>query len=77
MSLMLVAVLVGVVVAGVVASGIATSQGPQRAPAPVSDALRAQARALRDRGRAIEAIKLVRTQTGLGLREAKDVVDSL
>ena len=77
MTLLVVGVLVGVVVAGLVASGVAASQGPKRAPAPVSEGLRAQARALRERGQAIEAIKLVRTQTGLGLREAKDVVDSL
>jgi ribosomal protein L7/L12 len=35
------------------------------------------ARRLKRQGRAIEAIKLVRQHTGLGLREAKDVVDGL
>lgn len=39
--------------------------------------LTANARALKHQGRAIEAIKLVRQHTGLGLREAKNVVDAL
>ena len=30
-----------------------------------------------DAGRKIEAIKILREETGLGLKEAKDVVDSL
>ena len=34
-------------------------------------------RALLDRGNKIEAIKLVREQTGLGLKEAKDLVDAM
>lgn len=40
---------------------------------PVSDEVRALVAA----NRRIEAIKMLRTQTGLGLKEAKDVVDSL
>ncbi|MFC7244953.1 ribosomal protein L7/L12 [Catellatospora aurea] len=39
--------------------------------------LMTNARDLKRQGRAIEAIKLVRQHTGLGLREAKDVVDEL
>ncbi|MEU8001704.1 ribosomal protein L7/L12 [Catellatospora sp. NPDC049111] len=39
--------------------------------------LMTNARDLKRQGRAIEAIKLVRQHTGLGLREAKDVVDGL
>ena len=34
-------------------------------------------RSIAESGRKIEAIKLLRQETGLGLREAKDVVDSL
>lgn len=37
----------------------------------------AEVRALVDGGRLIEAIKLVRAKTGLGLKEAKDYVDRL
>ncbi len=36
-----------------------------------------EARVLKEAGKAIEAIKLVREQTGWGLREAKDAVDRL
>lgn len=39
--------------------------------------LMTNARDLKRQGRAIEAIKLVRRHTGLGLREAKDIVDRL
>ncbi|WP_166378455.1 ribosomal protein L7/L12 [Catellatospora methionotrophica] len=39
--------------------------------------LMANASALKHQGRAIEAIKLVRQHTGLGLREAKNIVDGL
>lgn len=48
-------------------------------PAVVADpaAVEAEARALLADGRAIEAIKLVRQRTGLGLKEAKDYVDAL
>lgn len=48
---------------------------PQAAPLP-SD-LEAQARALLARGKKIEAIKLVRQSTQLGLKEAKEYVDAL
>ncbi|WP_186315834.1 ribosomal protein L7/L12 [Catellatospora sichuanensis] len=44
---------------------------------PVSPLLMANARNLKLQGRPIEAIKLVRQHTGMGLREAKDVVDAL
>lgn len=37
----------------------------------------AQVRQLKASGSAIQAIKLVREQTGMGLREAKDAVDRL
>ncbi len=36
----------------------------------------AEARDLADAGNMIQAIKLVREQTGLGLKEAKDIVDA-
>jgi ribosomal protein L7/L12 len=35
-----------------------------------------EARLLVERGSMIEAIKLVREKTGLGLKEAKDLVDA-
>lgn len=41
------------------------------------DALRQEAMALVAQNKAIEAIKLVRERTGLGLKEAKDYVDAL
>jgi ribosomal protein L7/L12 len=37
----------------------------------------AEARWLKEHGRAIEAIKLIRAHTGLGLKEAKDMYDNL
>jgi ribosomal protein L7/L12 len=37
----------------------------------------AEARRLKEQRRAIEAIKLIRTHTGLGLKEAKDFYDRL
>jgi ribosomal protein L7/L12 len=37
----------------------------------------ARARMLKAQRRAIEAVKLIRTHTGLGLKEAKDLYDSL
>jgi ribosomal protein L7/L12 len=36
-----------------------------------------EARRLKEHGRAIEAIKLIRAHTGLGLKEAKDFYDNL
>ncbi|WP_155368294.1 hypothetical protein [Catellatospora vulcania] len=39
--------------------------------------LMANARSLKQQGRAIEAIKLVRQHAALGLREAKNIVDAL
>lgn len=44
------------------------------APAPV-DGLPVEALAALSRGQLIEAIKIVRTATGLGLKEAKDLVE--
>ncbi|NLJ54334.1 MAG: 50S ribosomal protein L12 [Intrasporangiaceae bacterium] len=38
---------------------------------------RSQAQLLKQQGKAIQAIKFVREQTGLGLREAKELVDGL
>ena len=37
----------------------------------------AEARRLKERRRAIDAVKLIRAHTGLGLKEAKDLYDSL
>ncbi|WP_244931451.1 ribosomal protein L7/L12 [Nocardioides sp. W7] len=53
--------------------GLTPAQVDEAATAHVS----AEARLLKQQGRAIEAIKVVREQTGLGLREAKDLVDRL
>jgi ribosomal protein L7/L12 len=57
--------------------------GPSPEPAPAStaagldwDALVEVAR-MRDQGQAIQAIKRVRELTGMGLREAKDLVEGL
>ncbi|MBO9575853.1 MAG: ribosomal protein L7/L12 [Sphingobium sp.] len=52
--------------------------GASRAGLPESDAeLEAQVRALLADGNKIDAIKLVRETTGLGLKEAKDFVEAL
>ena len=51
------------------ASPAATSASPVVAPPSVTDALR--------RGNKIEAIKLMREHTGLGMKDAKDAVDAL
>jgi hypothetical protein len=45
-------------------------------PNPVVSAWEGEARRFAARGEAIEAIKLVREKTGLGLKEAKDLVES-
>ena len=39
--------------------------------------VRGQIMALKDRGKAIEAIKLIRQATGLGLKDAKDLYEAL
>ena len=49
-------------------------------PKPImlaGDEVLAQARRLKADGRAIEAIKLIRQHSGLGLKEAKDIYDGL
>lgn len=46
-----------------------------KAAAPLPAQVEVQARALMDRGKKIEAIKLVRTATGMGLKEAKNCVE--
>ena len=55
-------------------SGVVSTAGAT-APAPVADQY-AEARLLAASGKKINAIKLVREQSGLGLKEAKDLVDS-
>ncbi len=45
--------------------------------ASISPELRTQIRQLKAAGKVIEAIKLARARTGLGLKEAKDLVDGL
>ncbi len=55
------------------------SPPPSSAPPTAPDLAAAlpEVRALLDRGQKIEAIKIVRQRTGLGLKEAKDYVESL
>ncbi|MEV0274131.1 ribosomal protein L7/L12 [Hamadaea sp. NPDC050747] len=50
---------------------------PPLAGRPPADEVAAQAADLKARGQIIQAIKLVREKTGLGLKEAKDFVDAL
>lgn len=56
--------------------GTPTEPLSPRTTAELGD-LAAQAREWKQRGDVIRAIKLVRTTTGLSLREAKDFVDAL
>ncbi|ORW18715.1 ribosomal protein L7/L12 [Mycobacterium palustre] len=51
--------------------------GSDTAPAPLEGGVPAEVVALARAGNAIAAIKLFREMTGAGLREAKEVVDSL
>jgi large subunit ribosomal protein L7/L12 len=51
--------------------------GPDEVEQAVTAAVPSEARALKQQGRTIEAIKVVRAQTGAGLREAKEIVDRL
>ena len=46
-------------------------------PTMGNDVLAQRARQLKDAGKPIEAIKLVRAETGRGLKDAKDYVDGL
>jgi ribosomal protein L7/L12 len=54
-----------------------SGRGMKGRGAPVAGEFLAQARRLKDQRRAIDAIKLIRAHTGLGLKEAKDLYDSL
>ena len=54
-----------------------SGRGMKTRGAPVAGEFLAEARLLKERRRAIEAIKLIRAHTGLGLKEAKDLYDSL
>ncbi|MEV4417473.1 hypothetical protein [Catellatospora sp. NPDC049609] len=56
--------------------GVRPAAGQPAGP-PAGPELMANARDLKRQGRLIEAVKLVRRHSGLTLREAKDVVDSL
>jgi ribosomal protein L7/L12 len=60
-------------------AALAAAGGGGAAPAPVAAALvdqYAEARSAAAAGNKIEAIKIVREQSGLGLRAAKDLVES-
>jgi ribosomal protein L7/L12 len=50
---------------------------PDRPETTMDAALLAETRRLRSDGRTIQAVKLVRQRTGLGLLEAKQLVDRL
>ena len=51
---------------------------PHQQPPPfVAEDVLGEARRLKHAGRAIDAIKLIRQHTGLGLKEAKDAYDAL
>jgi ribosomal protein L7/L12 len=52
-------------------------RGMKARGAPVAGEFLTEARRLKERRRAIDAIKLIRAHTGLGLKEAKDLYDSL
>ena len=54
----------------------ATAPGAMAAAPMPGDDLYAEARALAAAGNKIHAIKVVREQTGMGLRQAKDLVES-
>jgi hypothetical protein len=56
---------------------VALPPGPTQPVSQLSDPLRAEALALLGKGRKIEAVKRVREETGLSLKESKDVVDWL
>ncbi|MEV4411364.1 ribosomal protein L7/L12 [Catellatospora sp. NPDC049609] len=60
-----------------IAAGAAAPAPRQPLSVPLPPDLLATARQLTQQGRKIEAVKVVRQRTGLTLREAKDVVDSL
>ena len=55
----------------------ATRSSPQVPNGPLDEQGRREVEALLDEGKAIDAIKRVRELTGLGLKEAKDLVDVL
>ncbi len=50
---------------------------PSAGALPVEGAWLAEVRALKESGKLIEAIKLYRQNTGLGLKESKDAVEGL
>jgi ribosomal protein L7/L12 len=58
-----------------VAPGSAPESAPAPAPAPAADVY-AEARALAAEGNKIHAIKVVREQSGMSLKAAKDLVES-
>ena len=64
-------------VAALQAQGSAIPQGAAQDAAAVGDAWLAEVRQLKASGNVIQAIKLYREHTGLGLKEAKDAVEAL
>ena len=59
------------------AGGFPAAGTPSPPPPASSGDLAAQAGSLKARGRTIQAIKVVREQTGMSLKDAKDFVDRL
>jgi|SRR5271156_5677879 len=58
-------------------SSLTTDSVRIKSLSPLPEDLEARLRLLIDSRRKIEAIKVLRQSTGLGLKEAKDVVDSM
>jgi large subunit ribosomal protein L7/L12 len=71
------AAILAAVSAMVVAVGMGVHSRPTTRPAPVPAELQARVRTLLRQHSAIHAIREVREATGLGLREAGDVVEAL
>jgi large subunit ribosomal protein L7/L12 len=61
--------------AGVAMAALPASQGPAQAPEPVKTEFTVSLEGLADPTKKINVIKVVREITGLGLKEAKDLVE--
>lgn len=57
--------------------GVGSAASPSHIPAPGDHPRMAEVRALVAANRKIEAIKIYREITGLGLKEAKDAIDAM
>lgn len=77
MSLIFMLLVLGLIIVVGVLVAVFLINRDRREPAPYTGDLAQDARALVQAGRTIEAIRLVRTHTGVGLAEARDYVNSL